>query len=74
MMLGKFNPDDEDPFKGMFGPGQIDSQLRSMLQMCWMILPKDKKTIDDLERMFRPMVDRAFKDMRDDRDAFGLPG
>ena len=73
-MMEPFDPDSPDRFSEMFGPGQIDCQLRSLLQMSWMLLPDDKKTIDDLERLFRPIVDRAFKDMRDDRDAFGLQG
>ena len=73
-MIESFDPGDSDKFREMFGPGQIDSQLRSLLQMSWMSLPSDKKSIDELERLFRPMVDRAFRDMRDDRDAFGLPG
>lgn len=72
-MLEPFDPDDADRFRKMFGPAQLDNQLRTLLQMCWMCLPDDRKTIDELEKVFRPMVDRAFKNMRDDRDAFGLP-
>lgn len=73
-MLGKFDEEGEERFRNMFGPGQIDSQVRSLINMCWMTLPSEKKTIDELERIFRHIVDRAFRDLREDRDIFGLPG
>ena len=57
----------------MFGPNQIDTQLRQLIQTCWMVLPEDKKSVDEVGWLFRPMVDRAFKDMREDGEAFGLP-
>lgn len=70
-MQEPIDPQNPDAFRDMFGPGQIDCQLRQLLQMCWMILPDDRKSIDEIEKLFRPMVDRAFKDMRDDGKAFG---
>ena len=72
-MLEKFGENDER-FREFFGPGQIDSQLRNLINMCWMTLPAEKKTIDELERIFKHIVDRAFRDLREDRVIFGLPG
>ncbi len=72
-MLGKFDEEGAEKFRHMFGPGQIDSQVRSLISMCWMTLPEEKKTVDDLERIFRHIVDRAFRDLREDRTIFGLP-
>jgi hypothetical protein len=34
-------------------------------------LPKERKTVDELEKQIRRIVDRALKDFREDADAFG---
>lgn len=36
-----------------------------------MSLPKDRRKPDELERQLRRMLDRALKDFREDREAFG---
>jgi hypothetical protein len=56
----------------MFGPGQVDQQIRQAIHVCWMMLPEDRKTVGELETQMRRIIDRAFKDLRDDADAFGL--
>ena len=61
-------------FGDFLGPGVIDSQLRQTINMAWMALPEDKRSIDELEKMIRHFVDRAFRDIREDRDTFGLSG
>ena len=71
-MLEPIDPNDADAFQKHFGPGVIDSQLRSLIQMCWFGLPDEKRTVENLEVVFRNLVDRAFRDLRDDRDTFGL--
>jgi hypothetical protein len=65
------NPD-PDKIRAMFGPGQVDQMLRQAIQMCWMILPSNKKNADELERQIRRLMERALKDMRKDINAFGL--
>jgi hypothetical protein len=37
-----------------------------------MMLPTDRKTVDELENEFRRIVDRAIKNLREDSDSFGL--
>ena len=54
-----------------FGPGQVDQFVRQAIQTCWMALPKDRKTAEELERQVRRIVDRALKDFRDDSEQFG---
>jgi hypothetical protein len=56
----------------MFGPGQVDEQIRQAIHLCWMMLPDDRKTVAELEQQFRRIVERALKDLKDDADAFGL--
>ncbi|MEM1446447.1 MAG: hypothetical protein AAGF84_10350 [Planctomycetota bacterium] len=69
-----FSADDDnamDRFGEMFGPEQVDSQVREALRFCWMSLPKERRSIDLAEAEFRRMVERAIRDFREDRDRFG---
>lgn len=74
-MMAGFSSDDPDAneqFRKMFGPEQIDQQIRQAIHWCWMVLPDERKTVDEVERQIRRLVDRALKDLHDDFDAFGL--
>ncbi|MCA9170868.1 MAG: hypothetical protein KDB23_24500 [Planctomycetales bacterium] len=74
MAFHECDPNDEDSLDGMrdfFNPSQVDHSVRQALQMCWMMLPNDKRNADELERQFRRIVDRALEDMREDDQAFG---
>ncbi len=62
-----------DDAMSMFGPTQIDHQIRQAIQFCWMGLPKERRTVDEVEVQVRRLVDRALKDLREDAEAFGLP-
>lgn len=73
--MAMFDPNDPgagDKMRLMFGPGQVDEQIRQAIHLCWMMLPDDKKTIDELEKQLRRIVDRALQDLREDASAFGL--
>ena len=65
--------DDEsfDRMRELLSPAHVDHAVRQALQMCWMMLPKDKRNADELESQFRRFVDRALKDMHEDDQAFG---
>ncbi|WP_417380080.1 hypothetical protein [Gimesia sp.] len=74
MALQTFDPNDEESFdklRDLFSPAQVDQSVRQALQLCWMLLPQEKRNIDELEQQFRRIVDRALKNMRDDDQAFG---
>jgi hypothetical protein len=74
-MYDKFSPDDPDADKRLrafFSPQQIDNQVRQAIQFCWMALPAEKKTIDEVETQIRRIVERALKDLREDAASFGL--
>ena len=74
--MAMFDPNDPEARKkmrAMFSPGQIDQSVRQAIQMCWMMLPDRNKTVDELEKQFRRIVDRAIDDLREDSVAFGLP-
>jgi hypothetical protein len=55
----------------LFGPGQADQLLRQAMQFCWMALPENRRNAEELERQMRRLVDRALKDFREDKKAFG---
>lgn len=71
-MFESNDPDASKKMRAMFGPGQVDQQIRQAIHLCWMMLPEDRKTVDELERQMRRIIDRAFKDLREDTLAFGL--
>ena len=58
--------------QAFFSPLQIDQEIRQAIQFCWMAMPPDKKTIDEVEKQIRRIVDRAFRDLREDSESFGL--
>lgn len=66
------DPESTNKMRAMFGPGQVDQSVRQAIQMCWMMLPDDARTVDELEKQFRRIVDRAIDDLREDSQAFGL--
>jgi hypothetical protein len=66
------DPDAAKKMRQMFGPGQVDEQIRQAIHLCWMMLPDDRKTVDELEKQLRRIIDRALKDLRDDAEQFGL--
>ncbi|MGA7703253.1 MAG: hypothetical protein WCB27_26940 [Thermoguttaceae bacterium] len=71
--MSLFNLNDEKGFdaaRKMFGPTEIDRQIRRAIQFCWMSLPKEKRNVDELERQIRRIFDRALRDAREDFDSF----
>lgn len=54
------------------GPGQVDQAIRHAIHFCWMSLPDDKKSIEEVETQIRRLVDRALRDLREDAEAFGI--
>jgi hypothetical protein len=69
----EFDPGDEDQsekFRQFFNPHYVDSLIRNAIQGAWMIVPKEKRTVDEVEQQIRRMVDRAFRDMREDLKNF----
>ncbi len=61
----------EERMADFIGPGGVDHLVRQAIQHCWMVLPKDRRNADELERQFRRIVDRALKDFHEDSEAFG---
>ena len=67
------NPDDMARLWQMMGPQHVDQQIRGAIQFCWMMLPPERQTPDEVESQIRRIVDRAIKDFREDRESFCGP-
>lgn len=50
-------------------PGQVDQLVRGAIHKCWHAMNPDRQTVDEVERVFRRLVDRAFRDFREDATA-----
>ncbi len=76
-MMAVCNPDDPESNKKMrqmFGPSQIDSEIRQAISMCWMMLPDERKTPDAVATEIRRIVERALTNLKEDASAFGISG
>lgn len=65
------DPDAEERLRAMFSPDTIDHQIRQAIQFTWMMLPKEKRTVAEVERVVRQIFERALKDYREDGETFG---
>jgi hypothetical protein len=67
---GEGGEDAAEKMAEMFGPGHVDQMIRQGIHACWMVLPKDRRTVEELEKQVRRIVDRALKDFREDSEQF----
>jgi len=65
------DPDGEERMRAMFSPDMIDQQIRQAIRFTWMMLPKEKQTVAEVERVVRQIFERALKDYREDGETFG---
>jgi hypothetical protein len=61
----------EDQMREFLAAGQVDQMVRHAIHSCWMALPKDRRNADELKRQLNRMIDRAIRDMDEDRKEFG---
>ena len=72
-MMKEMPPDSDFDGLHAFGPGCVDTTIREAIKMCWIMMPPSKRTADEVEAAFRHLVDRAFRDLREDEQLFGRP-
>jgi len=67
-----YSSDEEDvsDIVNAMGPGAVDKQLREVMHLCWLSLPKNRRSIDELQKQMRSLVDRAIKDWQEDSARF----
>lgn len=72
MAMHPINPDNDEAMRDMFGPQQVDQMIRQAISMCWMALPKEKRSVQAVDEQMRRITERALKDLREDAEQFGL--
>jgi hypothetical protein len=66
------DPELRNKIRAMISPSHIEQSVRQAIRTYWIVMPDENRTIDELEKQFRRIVDRAFEDLREDGEAFGL--
>jgi hypothetical protein len=66
------NPENMDAMRDMIGPHHVDQAIRQAISARWMSLPKEKRSVADVEIQIRRLVDRALKNMHEDAGQFGF--
>ncbi|MCK4850443.1 MAG: hypothetical protein KAT11_03780 [Phycisphaerae bacterium] len=72
MKMDRFDIGDSEGMAKAMGPGVADTMIRGGIKMCWVMMPKDKKTVEYVETEARRLVERALRDLREDAQAFGV--
>jgi hypothetical protein len=62
----------QEGMREMFGPQGVDHMIRQAISTCWMMLPKESKTVSAVETEIRRLVERALRDLKEDAQAFGI--
>jgi hypothetical protein len=53
-------------------PVLIDSSIRQAITFCWLSIPREQRSIDQVESEIRRLVERALSALREDARAFGI--
>jgi len=61
---------DAEKMREFFSPAQVDLSVRQAIQMCWMMLPKEKRNPKNVEKEIRRLMDKAILDFKEDFDTF----
>lgn len=70
-MYQELTPGGEE-FRKTFGPGAVDEMIRQAVKICWMMLPEDRRSVDQVEQDVRRILDRILEDWREDARRFGI--
>ena len=62
------DPKNRDRMRTFMGPDGVDQMIRQAIQIAWMMLPDERKTVTEVERVIRQTVDRALKNYREDSE------
>jgi len=77
MAMEEFDPKDPEAMKrwqALFGPHAVDQVIRQAISLCWLGLPPEQQSVEEVEKQIRRIVDRALRDLREDADSFRFGG
>ena len=67
------NPEEaRKAMRDMLGPQAVDRFIRQAISTCWMMLPKNKKNVAEVEAEIRRLVERALQNLKEDAHTFGI--
>lgn len=69
---GDATVDPKNAMREMFGPAQVDQQIRAAISTCWMMMPPGKKTPEAVAAEVRRILERALANLAEDAKAFGF--
>ncbi|MCA9195261.1 MAG: hypothetical protein KDB03_25995 [Planctomycetales bacterium] len=64
--------DGGEQMREFLSSGQVDQMVRHAVQSCWMALPKDRRSAEEVRRQLNRMIERAIRDMDEDRKEFAV--
>jgi len=71
-MMKKLGPGGEDEVRRFMGANHVAFPIQQAIMSCWMMLPNEKKTVDNLEKELRRIFERELENFRKDSESFGL--
>lgn len=66
------DPDAEEKMRQFCDASMVDQFVRQAIQTCWMCLPPNKKTVEEVAKQMQRLMKRALEDLREGRKAFQL--
>jgi hypothetical protein len=68
------DPEGMDRMREWMGPGMVDQAVRQAVHFAWASLPSEKRNVEEVEKVIHHLVERALKDLREDKDLFSQGG
>lgn len=70
MAYEKIEGDAGDNEYGGLAPNALDQEIRHAITLCWMMLPAERRNTTEVRKEIYRILDRAFRDLSEDEDAF----
>jgi hypothetical protein len=67
--MATFQPDDE-AFKSILGPDAVDRMIRQAISVCWLLMPKNKRNVQNVSSEIMRVVERALQNLSEDNVAY----
>lgn len=62
---------DAKQMRAVLGPQAVSRGIEQAISMCWMLLPPERRTAENVATEIRRVVERALANLKEDERAFG---